>query len=255
MICTESPEKVAEEIASFERIGDFLLLKTEPLNMRDVYLDQSGGKLQVERLALRIRTIGDRTWVALKGPGRIIQDGVIDRMELEESWSPGAIEAIVKKLGRIGISLPDSFYFSQEGKPVEVMAALGFAQIQDRETTRRVRNVVLRDNKEEVLAELAVDLVHYHLQGRDVRHYEVEIEEKGVAGTSVLAVVSGKLFAKWGNALRKWNYSKLATGFALEALESQGALEDLIGSNDNLTPEAYDKLEEWLIKVGRPVLA
>jgi hypothetical protein len=119
--------------------------------------------------------------------------------------------------------------------------------IQDRETQRQVRNVhPAGEGGGPVLAELAVDAVRYRVRGMAVLHHEVEIEAKADVGASALAPVVDGLMAAFGDALRVWPHSKLAIGFALEALAARDALAGLLGPGGALAPAGYKAIDRYL---------
>jgi hypothetical protein len=123
---------------------------------------------------------------------------------------------------------------------------MGLAVIQDRETHRWPRNVVRADDPDQSpRAELAVDCVTFHL-ARDVVLYEVEIEAKADDGPAAARYVADDLVARYGPTLRRRPHGKLATGLAAGALLSRGALDGLLASGNLLSPEACDRIEEYL---------
>ena len=97
-----------------------------------------------------------------------------------------------------------------------------------------------------VLAEMAIDSVAYCFSGQEVRHYEVEIEAKWEGASVVLKKVVESLIAIYGHVLRKWDYSKLATGKAVEEMLSKVTPKGLLDINNNLKPVAYGKIDNYL---------
>jgi hypothetical protein len=78
----------------------------------------------------------------------------------------------------------------------------------------------------------------------------VEVEAKTTRGTEAVDTIARALMAQFGTELRKWDYSKLAIGKAIERLLNEGALEDLLEEDGQLTPAAFDLVERYLGGTG-----
>ncbi len=153
---------------------------------------------------------------------------------------------MVSALANRGIETPKQWRFSED-QPRQVLTDLGFQVIQDRKTHRQVRNIIRADTEgSPVLAELVIDSVLYHLGRKQIRYHEVEIEAKTDTGVAAIGPITKGLQAAFGDVLKVWDHSKLAVGFALEGLLTQGDLEGLLDLDGNLTPAAYDKIDDYL---------
>lgn len=247
VIWSENPEIVAEQIASLSSIQDYQLLPEDSRTIHDRYLDTSDIRLGIQRLALRIREVGVTQLITLKGPSRLTGgEGEVERLEIEHPWSEEALRSVIKELERRNVKISEQRRDLDYLHPLDAMASLGLQIIQDREIRREVRNIVKGEEKASVLAELAIDYVVYHFGSQDVRHYEVEIEAKRASGSTLIGTVIQSLTATHGPVLRRWNYSKLATGKAIQKMLSENALEGLLDSGNRLRPAAYDKIDNYL---------
>lgn len=247
IIWSENPQAIARQIASVASIANYRLLPQDSKTIHDFYFDTPDGALQTQMLALRIREIGRTHWLTLKGPSQPTDwEGGAERLEIEALWSTDALTRVAKELGDRGIKILQQRQDFDYAHPLDVMASLGLEVFQDRESHRKVRNIIRGEESNSVLAELAIDSVVYHLSGQEICHHEVEIEVKEENGSTVIKTVVESLVAMCGPALRRWDHSKLATGKAIEKLLSEGALEDLLDINNNLKPIAYDKIDDCL---------
>ncbi len=247
IIWSEEPQIVASQIAGLAAIGNYRLLPQDPQIIHDLYLDTPDRALQTQELALRVREIGTMRWVTLKGPSQPTDwEGGVERLEIEVLWSKDALTRVVKELVNRGIKILPQRQDLDDVHPLDVMASLGLEPIQDRESHRRVRNIVKGEANDSVLAELAIDSVVYHFGGQEIRHHEVEVEAKEGGNSAVIKTVVESLVAMYGPALRRWGHSKLATGKAIERMLSEGALEGLLDINNNLKPVAYDRIDDYL---------
>ena len=237
-------EGVADRIRHLRRLADCAVDPDPPRRLRDVYFDR-GGRLRRAGLALRLRfaDAGDPV-LGVKGAARRLEGGGVERRERERRWGDGAWPAIAEELERAAVPLPRRVP-SEEGDPVEALRATGYRVVQDRVTLRRPAKLV---HGGDAAAELALDAVRFRVAEREVVHREVELEvfEPGGQGAELVRRAAVELRDRFGPALRPWDYSKLATGRALEALFGEKR-ERAGGPTGGLAAEAYDRLEAWLV--------
>jgi hypothetical protein len=248
IIRSEQPQEVVERIADLPSIANYILLSRGSEEIHDVYFDTLDDAFQSQKLALRTREEGNETLITLKGPSSQEDGGGVERIEIEGLWSKDMLATIVEQLADWGIEmLPPDQGFDVKS-PRDDLMNRGLKVVQDRRTLRHVRDVVrVGEEGGPRLAELAVDSVVYHLDGTKIRHYEVEIEAKTEAGLRPLKpLIDGLMNMFGGEVLEKPEYSKLAVGFALQALLRTGALEGLTDLDGNMKPAAYDKIDEYL---------
>ncbi len=247
IICSKDPQGIAKQIADLTSIRTYRLLPQDSKTIHDLYFDTPELALKARNLSLRIREIGKKSWVTLKGQSQRTGCGTVKRMEIEEPWSESALTRIVRELTDSNIQIPYKFNDLHRDNPLDFMLSIGLELLQERETQRELRNIIRSETRSLILAEMAIDSVAYNLKELPVWHYEVEIEAKvREEASQVLQTVIENLIAMFGAMLRSWDHSKLATGKAIEKLLAEGALEGLIDVHNNLEPVAYDKIDEYL---------
>jgi inorganic triphosphatase YgiF len=142
------------------QLGAYMLSPTpEPEQQENIYYDTADGRLTMARYGLRVRRIGDRTLVTLKGPAEVGADGVHRRAEFEfpgaephpAAWPPGVARDLALAL--------------TGGAPLAPLAAVI--------TERHILHIALNDAP---VAELCLD--HGLLRGaaQEQPFAEVEIE-------------------------------------------------------------------------------
>jgi hypothetical protein len=230
VVASDDPEAIADEIKQLTSIGGYLLLRGSPKNIRDRYFDTSDKDLDSKKFALRIREINDDTLLTLKGPS-IPSGTAMQRMEIEEKWSLQAFKHMLEELSSrdIDVSLledpsrndiiePNASQDLTSSEIICIMSRYGLNVIQDRETSRTIRNVV-SERYGPILAELAIDRVCYHFNDESFVFYEVEIESKFQDdGFDVIRAVGIMLLMRYPEAMHRWTHSKLEIGKAIEEI-------------------------------------
>lgn len=243
IVVSERPRAVVERAAALRELAGYRLEHRGELRLRDVYWDTEDRALRRARCALRLRHQDSGVRITLKAEGREVRPGTADRMEIELPWSAEALERVVGALDGLGVRLPRPA--SVDGEPGDVLAGMGLRVVQDRETVRRVRDVVGQGSGDGApLAELVVDSVGYG--GGEAWHHEVEVEVRGERGAAVLEELSDALVALFPGELRPWPHSKQATGAAVEALLSGGDADGLVSGDGDLAPAAYGRIDGYL---------
>jgi hypothetical protein len=243
IVVSERPRAVVERAAALRELAGYRLEDRGELRLRDVYWDTEDRALRRARCALRLRHGDSGVRITLKAEGREVRPGTADRMEIELPWSAEALERVAAALDGLGVRLPRPP--SAEGEPGDVLAGMELGVVQDRETVRRVRDVVGAGSGDGApLAELVVDSVGYG--GGEAWHHEVEVEARGDRGAAVLEELSDALGALFPGELRPWPHSKQATGAAVEALLSGGDADGLVSGDGDLAPAAYGRIDGHL---------
>ena len=240
VVLSNHPEKVVQEIAELDAVGDYLLAPQPSRNIHDVYLDRVDRGLAKKRFVLRIREIDSECLITLKGPPQNTSRGLISRFEMEVPWSPEGLRGILSKLGSEQeiVGVDEDFLKGRE--PLEVMKSLAFKTIQDRHNYRQIRNVYYPSQKEsDAFAEMAIDAVTYHFAGQHVRHYEIEIEATGTGKLDEIVEIRDKLISTFDGKLVAWRYGKLTVGIAIQRMLKDGVLGSLMDGDGNLAPVAY----------------
>jgi hypothetical protein len=230
VVASDDPKSIANEIEGLSSIGGYFLLYGSPKNIRDRYFDTNAKDLNSQKLALRIREINGDKLLTLKGPS-VPRGEAMQRMEIEKKWSHEAFEHVLEELRsrKIEISLPEDASRNDMTKPNAfqnqtsseikcIMSRYGLKEIQDRETSRIIRNVV-SERYGPILAELAIDRVCYHLNDESIVFYEVEIENKSQDdGFDVIGAVGIMLLMRYPEAMHRWTHSKLEIGKAIDEI-------------------------------------
>jgi hypothetical protein len=243
-VVSERPEAVLRTIEGRDEIAGHALGATRSERIQDRYLDTSDRRLEMVRIALRVREQDGRMLITLKGPSATGRWGGEDRLELERDWSKRAWKEVREELQGRGVAIRAPS--TGPSSALETLAAAGFEIVQDRAAERRIRDVRPRGGGQGRVAELALDTVTYHFPGRDVRHYEVEIEAKTRRGAEAVAAVATALVDRYWPRLRPWRHGKLPTGKTVAALLAEGRVPDLVGRDGALKPQAYDAIADAL---------
>jgi len=243
MIVSDDPQSTLMKVANLTSIDGYQLVTHSPMNVHDIYLDTPDSLLSRKRLNLRIRGIGEDFFITLKVNPGLISWRRHERREFEVPWSQTSLQQIRDELERRGIKLAPLGPLTENLPRVETMKLLGLRVLQDRETHREARDIVEGNASREVLAELAIDSVLYHFEGRDVRLFELEVEAKSQRGRGVLGNIAKGLREKVGSQLRSWRFGKLVTGEKIDRLLKRGELQNFLDGS-RLRPDAYLKIEQ-----------
>lgn len=258
LVAPEKGEALALEVAGVESLAGHRVRPRDPVVLEDAYLDTPDDELGRAGFALRVRRAGGEVLVAVKGDERRLGAGAARRLELERSWSAGALGEIGELLAGRGLRPPGGEWPEPgEGAvrrgggeraggagAVAALERLGFVVVQRRRTLRR-RGTVTPAGGDAAVAELDVDRVGYRLRsgrGRTLVHREVEVEGAGDDGDPVRTLTRA-LRRRFGDGLRAWGPDKLATGRALDHLAEQGELDALLGPGGELTDRAYARID------------
>jgi len=246
VIYSVNSTELINDIAKLEALSDFRLIPEKSVVIHDIYFDTPTRELKRHNLALRVRDIDSSCLITLKGNSKTTNWGGVERLEIEMPWSEQALAKICQELKNRKIYLLKNDQSMDNNNPPSVLINLGLQIIQDRENHRRIRNIVKGDQSRELLAELAIDSVTFQFGTVNIYFHEVEIESKSSGGTSAVEIVVDNLVAKYKPELRPWNHSKLVTGKAIEELYLAGALTGLLDEENNLIPDAFDKIDDYI---------
>ncbi len=244
VITSENPEEILSEIEKISSINDYELLPGGAFTLNDYYFDNPAGDFSSRKWALRIRQVDERYWIASKGPPWETDSGFLERAEIEFAWSAEAFGKLSDLLARHGLFICELHENRIWDDPVEALRGMGLVVIQKRQTVRVIRHI-RSTGKDLVLAELALDRVIYHFESRALLHHEIEIELKANDGLAETQFLAQHLLELFPTKLRKWNYSKLATGRAIEALLEEESFGEALRDN-YLKPASYVLIERHL---------
>ncbi len=243
-------EQIADAIAQLKMLGRYRLAPLQPHLLRDVYFDTRAGALQARGLALRIRVVNAQKFITLKGSLGRPEQGVANRLEIERRWSRAAFARLARELGARGVALARADAAYRCDDPVGTLTRAGLRVVQARVTWRRARNVIGAAGR--VHAELAVDTTTFFFGKQVVHLHEIEIEAKSARAR--IGKMAQQLETSFAPTLQRW-HGKLATGRAIEVLLKRGTLQKLLDDRNNLTPKAYDRIEEDLKKARMIVVS
>lgn len=206
----DNPAETADEIASLQLLGAYILKEQPDQAITDTYLNTLNR--DIKGASLRIREVDGKELITLKGKNlNAGLDKAAARTELEVEWP------------------------WEEVSPWDVADLFELDAMQERSTNRRVRNVYTATKKPKLVAELAIDEVCYNFGDEPVRFFEVEVEGRG--DNKAVPFIVEDLKKKYPQLLKKWNNSKLSTGSLLKV--ALGIETDETGL---VTDESFDNL-------------
>jgi len=241
---------VAAGIAELTYLAGYRLIDSGVRDIHDYYFDTPNRCLRQGGMGLRLRKLESSTLLTLKGPAIELPGGVLERLEIEETWSRQSLTGVLQELERRGIHLP--LPSSEPDVPPDlpapkVLSTMGLETVQHRRNQRSIRMVRSSESKCSCsLAELASDQVTYYLKTGQVQHHEVEIEAKGEGGLDILQEMAGELLRSYPNSLSRWRYGKLSIGEAAEELLGWSSGKEMLDTKNHLRPEAYRRIRDRL---------
>lgn len=242
IVCSNEPGEVIARIAELRSIAEFDLVPQKTQVIEDTYFDREDRALESKKLGLRTREANKQRLITLKGPPRLNEANISQRLEIELRWSNESLQTVVGELINWGIEIEELSKDVDFDQPERVVAKLGLEVIQRRENRRQIRNVVRSGHANDVLAELAIDSLAFNFNGQQVHHKEVEIEAKSDEGVNLIPGLTATLQGLFPSDLVAWDYGKLSTGLVIEHLSDSGELKSLLDENGNLKPEAYPRI-------------
>ncbi len=95
-----------DRLAALRALGPYTLHTQAGERQRNVYYDSPDGRLAAARFGLRVRQIGHRSLITLKGPARVDEHGIHHRAEFEfpgdnpnpERWPAGPARDLAQAL-------------------------------------------------------------------------------------------------------------------------------------------------------------
>ena len=242
-VITNRSLDIARDIAGITSIGGYELRPKPRLRITDTYYDTKAGLLGKQKIGLRTRKAGGELLISMKSnPQRFAGIG-LRRNEFESPWTYESLAKIMKAL-KIK-ELPRKPVTSSSA-PSRVLARLGLKMIQERHTTRDVRDIFDGDkSRNRRIAELDIDRVTF--QGNPkVQVFEVEIEAKAAGSLKSIQKIAAELESNYSGFLRVWPHGKLVTGLAIQRLSKEGALDGYF-QNGKLKPEAFGVIQRAIV--------
>lgn len=242
-IIHSNPDQFVDEISILDKIGKYKLKLPESKQIHDTYFDTAEQTFRRNRMAFRLRIENDEQFFTVKGKTKVQQWGGVERVEIEGPWSIKAFQQALMQLKQYGIVLQVKDELLKDENPMESLHKIGFFIIQDRFTSRLIRQI---ESGSDIVAELAIDKVNYQVKNRQLIHYEIEIESKNPQGSKAIQAIQRTLQSTYGDSLRLSVFSKLMLGMVLKELPDNPKFFDLQKPVSNLTPAAYEWIEEKL---------
>lgn len=242
-IITRKSLDIARDIGGITSVGGYELRPDPRLRITDTYYDTKGRLLGKKKMGLRTRRMGGKLLVSLKSNPQRVPGLGIRRSEFESPWSSESLSKMMRMLRAEGIRIrkPPSRTFG----PSAVFSRMGLEEIQQRHTTRDVRNVRLERKSGDRIAEVDIDRVMFVGKSK-VQIFEVEIEAKAPRSFKAVQRIAAELESSYSGFLRVWPHSKLVTGLAIQRLLTAGKLSDNL-QNGRLRPDAFDMIDRAIL--------
>lgn len=240
LVLAKHPKNFLLQIAQKSAVSGYKLIKIGRHEIRDIYFDSPDGQLKRQRLALRLRKVNDHFLLTVKGKTQFSKWGGVSRLEIELPYSLSALKEMEDVLRHHQVSLNLFVPKKMTDNPTTFLQNSSLKIIQDRETSRLIRQVISKERPEEILAEMALDTISYHLENLSVYQAEIELEAKSTKGIEAIRHIQDYLLKKHPYSLRIWTLSKLTTGLAIEMLFREGKLHSYFGDQNYLLPAVYD---------------
>ena len=231
-------ERVLSDLANLQSILTYRLKHLPRRIIHDTYYDTPDRLLKKQRVNLRVRKSGEQWFLSAKLGNVLTRRGIISRRETEIPWSETALRQIASQLG---LELPDQSQ-SPSSDPNTELEGMGLQVVQTRETRREGSNVM---QGEDLVAELALDKVTFHFKPLAVSLYEIEIELKSDSKAALKALedITKRIISMYPGLVSRWSYGKFVTGKAIERLQEEGKLGDLL-DDQGLKPDALRAIQK-----------
>ena len=240
-VITNKGVDIARDIAGITSIRGYKLKPNPRLRIADTYYDTRGRLLGKKKIGLRTRRTGGQLFISMKSnPQRMAGMG-LRRKEFESLWSYKSLGRVAKALKTL--ELPENKTLGTL-PPSKVLARMGLEVVQERHTTRDVRDILDRGWSKTRIAELDIDRVTFLGKPR-VQIFEVEIEAKAAGSLKSVQDVAAELESSYSGFLRVWPHGKLATGLAIQRLWNAGRLTHYL-ENERLKPGAFDAIDRTI---------
>ncbi len=214
--------------------------------IHDAYFDTKDEILKKNEIALRIRDIDEQvSKITLK----ILQnttENYSERIEIEDIYSKETLNQIILKINsylNLPILEPSLKYYHID--PKLNLINLGFKIIQNRQTHRKIVNVINKSFNQ-IEFEFVFDTTTY-ISNNNITNIELEIESKLSKNNAVINDFVREL--KLNQTLFKyWPYNKLLTGKAIEILLDNNELKENKDYDDKkiLTLSGLEKIELFI---------
>ncbi len=248
IVASRQPGKTAGSLKKLTSLGEYRLCNKRTLKIRDIYFDTGIAMLRKNSLALRVRLMENKKLLTMKGQAAILDWGGINRLEIEEEWSPESLQKVLNIIPDLKYDPNDLHSFFLPDNPVKTLKRLDFKIVQDRITQRDMRDVIMQKHHE-LLAEFVVDEVHFQTPAGKVIHYEVEIEALEEKSVGHVHKLLQELQTRYPDDLRIWLFSKLETGEVIYQHANDLRKNSFINKDHSISTEGYERIANLLHKV------
>lgn len=250
VIVGEGQQKIADEIASLDRCEKYIFTDAGIQRINDIYFDTEGGALAGQNFGIRIRVQDESVFVTIKGKPELLENGSVRRMELEQKWGLSALKMVQQFFWERKIDIEIQSDGWQNKNPKEFFEQAGLRVIHERYNQRSLKNVLDDEKTTTRLVEMAIDEMKFPLRDRELKLFEIELEQKSADGNEAIEKIKDCLLGKFGGKLLLWKYSKLATGIALQRLIGEDEFRKTIDRKGHLTGRSYQMIEVYFQNHG-----
>ena len=245
VVVHDEPQRILEKVSALRSLGPYRFSPGVVLTLEDTYYDTPSRLLSSRGIAVRIRHVGELHLFCIKHDEHVDVAGTASRDEMETPWSRQCMDHLLPVLHKLQGGIcevpPESC------SPGECLACLGLTALQERETTRILKDASLPGGPcSGPVAELALDRVSYAIGSCRILHYEIEVEARTADASTFVREISTLLSSRFGDTLQTWRYNKLTTGFAIERLVSGNSLSLRPGTCTCLARADYDLIDAVL---------
>lgn len=211
IIPAELVEGFANDLLTRETIGNFILDVPVSHEILDTYYDTPDDDLRMSTVTLRTRVLDGQLFMGFKGKEKKDSEFTQDHSEWEFLWP------------------------SPDFAPEQLVAAAGLEKVQQRNTKRATRKMLLPNG--ENVAELNFDNSLYTVSTGQARIYETEVERQGDVKLKHILSTLEKQIPELENL--RWDHGKFVTGKAIEF-----AFGVTKGTNEVLNTSSFGYLSE-----------
>jgi hypothetical protein len=201
VVVHDEPQRILEKVSALRSLGPYRFSPGVVLTLEDTYYDTPSRLLSSRGIAVRIRHVGELHLFCIKHDEHVDVAGTASRDEMETPWSRQCMDHLLPVLHKLQGGIcevpPESC------SPGECLACLGLTALQERETTRILKDASLPGGPcSGPVAELALDRVSYAIGSCRILHYEIEVEARTADASTFVREISTLLSLVSGTRCR-----------------------------------------------------
>ncbi len=248
MVVGRDQSETIEKISAIERAENYLFIEAGIKKIHDVYFDTEDGQLAKENFGLRIRRLDDDFLITLKGKPEPRSDGSVTRLEEEFFWGEEARKFIRDFFAKRKIAQAGKLSPPEMSSPQDFFESFGLKIIHQRFNSRRLKNIVDENANDLILLEMALDQMTFPFREIELKLFEIELEQKSAQGGGAINFVKDFLLNRFGDELLLWQFSKLATGIAMQKLIQDDEFLVTIDSDGHLCEDSYRLINDYFLR-------